>query len=155
MEDRAKQDAHPSDASSSAGCADDGQARDVYHAGERRDFTVRGSFGYAFAGIAYAFRTQRNFKIHSAIAIIAIILGFVLYIDMPSWVAVAICIFSMFAAELVNTAIESLVDLVSPEWSELAMRTKDCAAGAVCIVAFGSVAVACLVFIPRIVALFA
>ncbi len=125
----------------------------VYHAGQMRDFTVRGSFRYAFEGIRYAFKTQRNFKIHAALAVIAILLGFVLQIDGPSWLAVTICIFCMFAAELINTSIESLVDLVSPGWSELAKRTKDCAAGAVSLVAIGSVVVAGIVYIPQIIRL--
>lgn len=126
---------------------------EVYHAGERRDFTVRGSFLYAFDGIAYAFKTQRNLKIHLSIGILAIVLGLLLQIDAPSWMAVVICIFSMFSAELLNTAVESVVDMVCPEWKELAKRAKDCAAGAVCIVAFGSVVVGLIVFIPKILAL--
>ena len=124
-------------------------AKTVYHAGQRRDFTVKGSFGYAFCGIAYAFRTQRNLKIHLAIGI----LGFLLEIDASSWLAIALCIFGVFAAELINTSIESVVDMVSPQWSELAKRAKDCAAGAVCVSAFGSVVIAAIVFIPRLLSL--
>ncbi len=128
-------------------------AKTVYHAGQRRDFTVKGSFGYAFCGIAYAFRTQRNLKIHLAIGILAVVLGFLLEIDASSWLAIALCIFGVFAAELINTSIESVVDMVSPQWSELAKRAKDCAAGAVCVSAFGSVVIAAIVFIPRLLSL--
>ena len=132
---------------------DDGE-KTVYHAGQRRDFTVKGSFGYAFAGIAYAFRTQRNFKIHLAIGILVVILGFLLQIDFVSWALIWACIVAMFATELLNTSIESVVDMVSPEWSELAKRAKDCAAGAVCIVAFGSVVIGCIIFIPKLLSMF-
>lgn len=126
----------------------------LYHAGERRDFTVKNSFGFAFSGIAYAFKTQRNIKIHLAIGILAVILGIVFGVDVTDWIAITICIFCMFALELINTSIESVVDMVSPQWSEPAKRAKDCAAGAVCIAAFGSVVVGCIVFIPKLLALF-
>lgn len=129
------------------------QDRTVYHAGERRDFTVKGSFGYAFSGIAYAFRTQRNFKIHLAIGVLAVVLGALLSIDAASWLAILICIFAVFAAELINTSIESVVDMVSPQWNELAKHAKDCAAGAVCVVAVGAVCIAAIVFLPRLMAL--
>ena len=81
------------------------------------------------------------------------VLGFLLEIDTPSWLAIALCIFGVFAAELINTSIESVVDMVSPQWSELAKRAKDCAAGAVCVSAFGSVVIAAIVFIPRLLSL--
>lgn len=123
----------------------------VYHAGQKRNFAVRGAFKFAFEGIAYALSSQRNIKVHLVIAALAIILGFVLQIDTAGWLAIVICIFLTLSLELANTAIESLTDLVSDGWNILAKRTKDCAAGAVCISAFGSVVVACIVFGPKIV----
>lgn len=135
------------------GTDDKNSETSVYHAGQRRDFSVKGSFHYAFEGIAYAFKTQRNFKIHACVGVLAVALGALLRIDAPSWVAVVICIVCMFSAELLNTSIESVVDMVSPEYHELAKRAKDTAAGAVCLMAFGSVIVGCIIFIPRILAL--
>ena len=63
-----------------------------------------------------------------------------------------LCIALVMALEIVNTAIESIVDLASPEWHILAKRAKDCAAGAVYLAAFASVVVAAIVFVPRLIA---
>lgn len=111
-------------------------------------FPLVRAFKCAFDGIAYTVRTQRNMKIHLAIAVMAVVLGFVLGIGEASWAAVILCIAAVFAAECVNTAIESIVDLVSPNYHELARRAKDCAAGAVLVFALVALVVACVVFLP-------
>lgn len=108
------------------------------------------AFQCARSGILYAFRTQRNFKIHAVFAALAIALGCLFAIDGASWLAIMLCIVIVLCLEMVNTAIEATVDLVSPEWNELAKRAKDCAAGAVYTAAIGSLIVAAFVFIPRI-----
>ena len=92
-------------------------------------------------------------KIHLCFAIAAVILGFVLGISEAGWLAVVVCIALVMTLEIVNTAIESVVDLVSPEWHILAKRAKDCAAGAVYLAAFASIVVACIVFLPRLLAI--
>ena len=112
------------------------------------------SFGYAASGIAQAFREGRNFKVQLGFAVLAIVLGIALRIDPVEWCAIAICIGVVLGGECVNTAIEAVVDLVSPDYHELAKRAKDCAAGAVLICSFASVAVAAFVFLPRIIHLF-
>lgn len=111
------------------------------------------AFHCAREGIAYAYLTQRNFKIHTAFAVLAVILGIVLGIDVPSWVAIVLCIALVFGLEMMNTAIEAVVDLVSPEWNLFAKRAKDCAAGAVYVAAAASLVVAAFVFIPPMVGL--
>lgn len=114
----------------------------------RTSFPIAHAFKCAWDGIAYAVRSQRNMKIHLVIAVVAVALGLALGIDGPSWAAVLLCVAAVFAAECVNTAVESVVDLVSPEYHELARRAKDCAAGAVLIFALVAVVVACVVFLP-------
>lgn len=118
-----------------------------------KPFSLREAFSCAWAGIVYAFTSQRNLKIHAFFACLAVVLGIALRIDAASWLAVVLCIALVMALEVLNTAVESVVDLVSPEWNELAKRAKDCAAGAVYLAAFGSLAVAGIVFIPRIIGL--
>lgn len=120
---------------------------------DAHSFSLLRAFACAGSGIAYAFASQRNLKIHLVFAVIAVALGFILRINEAAWLAVVVCIVLVMALEIVNTAIESVVDLVSPEWHILAKRAKDCAAGAVYLAAFGSVVVAAIVFLPRIVAL--
>ena len=127
--------------------------RFVHHSGEDAPIRLSEAFSCAFSGILYAFRTQRNFKIHAAFAVAAIALGLLLQIPAWSGLAVIGCAVGVFALEVMNTAVEAVVDMVSPEWNELAMRAKDCAAGAVYVAAIGSMVVAAIVYIPPFVAL--
>ena len=109
------------------------------------------SFGFAVTGIAQAFREGRNFKVQLCFAVLAVVLGIALQIDPTEWAAVAICIGVVLGGECVNTSIEAIVDLASPDYHELAKRAKDCAAGGVLVCSIASVAVAAFVFLPRIV----
>lgn len=118
-----------------------------------RRFSLARAFACAGSGVAYAVRTQRNMKIHLAATALAVAAGIALGIDALSWAAVFLCVGFVLAAECMNTALESVVDLVSPEYAELARRAKDCAAGATLIAAVAAVAVAAAVFLPRIAAL--
>lgn len=126
---------------------------DQSRASDEARFTLARAFGCAWAGIVYAFTSQRNLKIHSVFALAAVALGFALGISEAGWLAVVVCITLVMALEVLNTAVESVVDLASPEWHDLARRAKDCAAGAVYLAAFGSLAVAAIVYLPRIAAL--
>lgn len=107
------------------------------------------AFKCAAAGVAHAF-SQRNMRIDAVFAALAVMLGFAFRIAAPSWLAIVVCIGLVMALETLNTALESVVDLVSPEYHILAKHAKDCAAGAALIAACASVAVACIVFIPKI-----
>lgn len=122
--------------------------RMVRHASDDGALPLGEAARCAACGVRYAFSSQRNFRIHAVFAMLAVALGLVLSIPAASWLAVVLCIVAVFALEVVNTAIESVVDMASPEWSELAMRAKDCAAGAVLIAATGSVVVAGIVYVP-------
>jgi diacylglycerol kinase len=114
------------------------------------------SFGYALRGIATAYsKGQVNIKIHTCIAVLTIALSILLSISALEWVCVVVCIGMVIAAEMTNSAIEALVDLVSPEWNEKAGIVKDIAAGAVLVLAIISVIVGGIIFLPKIMALFA
>ena len=104
--------------------------------------SLTSSFRCAWDGICFTLKTQRNPRIHTAFALLAIVLGFAFSLSVPEWLA------------LINTALEQLVDLVTPKWHELAMHAKDCAAGAVLISAIGSLFVGIILFAPRIIGLF-
>lgn len=107
------------------------------------------SFRYAWAGLTYAFQTQRNFRIHGVIGTLALGLG--IFLQLP-WVEVAVIGLTsglVMAMELLNTAIEAVVDLaVEKSYHELARIAKDCAAGAVLVSALVSVIVACCLLLP-------
>ncbi|MGB3616115.1 MAG: diacylglycerol kinase family protein [Elainellaceae cyanobacterium] len=101
------------------------------------------SFRYAWAGIAYAFRTQRNFRVHTLLGITAIALGFWVDLSRSEIAVIALTIGAVMAMELLNTAIESVVDLaVEQTYHELAKIAKDCAAAAVLVSALASLLVA-------------
>ena len=112
------------------------------------------SFKYAFAGIADLFKTQPNAWIHLIAAILAISLGCFFSISTTEWCFLVFAISLVISAEAFNTALEHITDLVSPDYHELAGRTKDVAAAGVLIIAMGTVAIACFIFLPKIMAYF-
>ena len=108
------------------------------------------SFGYAIQGIKMVFISEANMKIHGAIGIVVIICGLYFQISVSEWIACLLCVGLVFSAEMINTAIETVVDLVSPSKHELAGKAKDIAAGAVLICAIISVIIGLLIFIPKV-----
>ncbi|BAZ00691.1 diacylglycerol kinase [Tolypothrix tenuis PCC 7101] len=112
------------------------------------------SFKYAWAGISYSFQTQRNFRIHVGVCAIAIALSLVLHLSAVEIAVIGITSGLVLALELLNTAIESLVDLtVKQTYHELAKIAKDCAAGAVLVSALVAVLVAGMLLLPRLATL--
>jgi diacylglycerol kinase (ATP) len=106
------------------------------------------SFGYAWKGIQSCVGKEQNLSFHLIAAIAVIIAGIVLGITRTEWIMVVMCIGTVIAAELFNTAIEKLVDLVSPERHPVAGRVKDIAAGAVLICAVAAAIIGLIIFIP-------
>jgi diacylglycerol kinase (ATP) len=98
-------------------------------------------FRYAGEGLQYAFSSQRNFRFHLSAAVVVMVLGFWLRIPLQSWAFLALTIGSVLVMELLNTAAETLVDLVSPEYNPLAKRVKDLMAAAVLVAALVSILV--------------
>jgi len=108
--------------------------------------TFWAAFGYAAQGIVYALRTQRNMKIHAAAAVVVIAAAALLNLSWQRWVALLFAIALVMALELVNTALESVVDLASPEIQPLAKAAKDTAAGAVLLAAVFAAITGVIVF---------
>ena len=112
------------------------------------------SFKYAWAGIVYGFRTQRNFRIHVAVCALAIGLSVFLRLETVEISIIAITSGLVLTLELVNTAIESIVDLtVKQSYHELAKIAKDCAAGAVMVSALVALLVAATLLLPPLAGL--
>lgn len=107
------------------------------------------SFGFAGKGIREAIISEANMKIHIIMAVIVIVCGFVFSISTIEWLLCLICFGMVISAEMVNTAIEDIVDLVSPQQHPLAGRAKDVAAGAVLVCALISAVVGLLIFVPK------
>lgn len=107
------------------------------------------SFKYAWAGINYAFKTQRNFRIHAGVGTIAILLCWTLKVTTIETAIICLTIGAVLVMEILNTALESLVDLtVGQTYHELAKVAKDCAAGAVLMAAIVALLIALLIFAP-------
>ncbi|MGE7826191.1 diacylglycerol kinase family protein [Paenibacillus sp. NPDC093718] len=104
------------------------------------------AFGCAIRGILTAVQTERNMKIHIAAALIVFIAAALLQLDRMSWLFLVLAIALVFIAELVNTAVEAIIDLVSPEEHVLARVAKDTAAGAALVAAVFAVVIGILVF---------
>lgn len=106
------------------------------------------SFRFASAGLWYALRTQRNTRIHLTIAAGVIALGVWLGLPFTQWAVLALTIGFVLVSEMLNTVVETLVDLISPTYHPLAKILKDVTAGAVLLTAIISVAVGLLVLGP-------
>lgn len=111
------------------------------------------SFTYALDGLKYAFKFEQNLDVHFIVTVIVIIMGIILHISAYEWAMCAFAIGLVIATELINTSIEALVDLVTPEYNKLAKIAKDTAAGAVFIFALTAIFVGLIIFLPKIIAL--
>ena len=112
------------------------------------------SFKYAFNGLWLAISENQNLRIHFLFAIVVAILGIVFRINAFELGILGITILLVIAAEMINTAIEEVVDLVTTEHRKEAKRAKDVAAGMVLVTAMGSVIVGILIFTPHILKIF-
>ena len=112
------------------------------------------SFGYAAAGIAAVIKKERNMKIHCYVMLLVIAVGIILRIPVWKW-CVCFCLFGLvMSLEMVNTAVEAVVDLVTEERRPLAKLAKDTAAGAVLIAAIMAAGAGCIIFIPKVMIFF-
>ncbi len=112
------------------------------------------SFKYAFQGLSQVFSNEVNFRIHMAAAILAVGLGVLLRISKTEWLVIIFCIGWVAAMEIMNTAVERLVDLVSPKHSNKAKLIKDMAAAGVLVAAIVAALAGVMVFLPHFLSLF-
>lgn len=108
------------------------------------------SFGYAFDGLRTAILKGRNFRVQIVSGLVACILGLILKLSSEEWLNLVIVILLVLILELVNTSIEALVDLTSPQIQEKAKIAKDVAAATVLVASIGSVIVGALIFLPKL-----
>ena len=106
------------------------------------------SVAHAWSGLVYMFLTQRNARLHLVAALAAIALATWLRIDSTRWAILLLTIGAVCAGETINTTVEALVDLLSPEWHERAKVAKDVSAGAVLLLAVTAIAVGLIVLGP-------
>lgn len=106
------------------------------------------AFVYSFEGLWYAFKSEPNFRFELVACIAVILLGIFFEITSVEWIICILCMGAVLAAELFNTAIETLTNLVSPHYHDLAKKTKDLASGAVLIAAICSAVAGLIIFVP-------
>lgn len=112
------------------------------------------SFYYAFQGLKTALSQEPNMRIHFVAATLALILGITLKLNVTEWLLLAFIIFYVITLELLNTVLEAIVNLVSPEVKPFAKVAKDVSAACVLLAAFLSVIVGLVLFLPKIISLF-
>lgn len=111
--------------------------------------TIR-SFGPAFKGLKSGFLSENNFRVHLLAATGAIVLGLILQVQRGDWLWLLTAICMVFTIEYVNTAIEKLTDLVSPQYNDLAGKVKDISAAAVLLISIMAAIIGLMVFLPYI-----
>lgn len=112
------------------------------------------SFKNAFTGLFWAIRTQPNFRVHLFFSVCALTLGFFLGISSVEMTIVAFTIVLGLTTEMMNTAVESMTDLITTEWRQEAKIAKDVSAGMMLVAAVGAVVVAGLIFTPHLIKFF-
>jgi diacylglycerol kinase len=107
-------------------------------------------FANAFAGIRDTYKTEPNFKFHCIAMVFAVLLGFFLSLSIFEWLWILLAIALVLGMELMNTALEALSDLVSPEYNPLIKKAKDAAAAAVLILSVFAFLVGLTILVPKI-----
>lgn len=115
--------------------------------------TFKGSVKNCLDGISYVTKSEKNFKREIVLGIIALILSYILKIDKIEFIIVLTMICLVLTAEIINTAVERTVDLVTKEYHELARIAKDVSAGSVLVTSIFSLIIGIIIFIPKIITL--
>lgn len=108
------------------------------------------SFKTALGGVGWAIRTQPNFRVHLVLSGVALLGGWVFRVTIVEMLILVFTIVLGLSAEMINTAIESMTDLITRKWAQEAKIAKDVSAGMMLITAVGALVVAMVIFLPRI-----
>jgi diacylglycerol kinase len=119
----------------------------------QRSPSLPASFGNAFNGLRYALQTQRNARIHLTVTLVVLAAGLWLGLNLMEWCLIILSIGMVWMAELSNTVLENVVDLLSPDYHVLAKTAKDVKAGVVVMASLSAALVGVLVFGPKLLQL--
>lgn len=112
------------------------------------------SFKYAFNGLIDAYRTEQSVWIYIPVSLLVILAGFLLKISTFEWLIIILILGIILSLELINTALEAVVDLATEKYHPLAKKAKDTVSAAVLVFAVASVIIGLIIFIPKIILLF-
>ena len=118
---------------------------------QKKNRSFFSGFLHASDGVIEAWKSERSFRVHIVMATLVTILGFLLRISAWEWIICVILFSLVISSELLNTALETTIDICSPHLDPLAKRVKDVAAASVLIVAFGSAIVGMIIFAAQVV----
>ena len=119
-----------------------------------RDKSLVDSFNFAIEGIISSFKNEKHMKVHILVAIIIVILAIIINASKVEILIISLSVSFVLITELINTAVEAIVDLVSPERHPLAKLAKDVAAGAVLVAAINALCVGYLLFYDKLLDIF-
>ena len=112
------------------------------------------SFTYPIKGLKYDYRNEQNLAVDVGIAIHVVLCGLIFRISGFEWAILALTIGLVISCELINTAIEAVVDLITEEYHPLAKIAKDCGSASTCVATFMALIVNLIIFVPYFLALF-
>ena len=112
------------------------------------------SFKFPISGLRYAYKNEQNLEVDIGIAVLVVILGFLFKISISEWAILTITVGLVISFELINTALEAVVDLITDKYHPLAKVAKDTSAAAVLILAIVSIIEGLIIFLPKIISLF-
>jgi diacylglycerol kinase len=112
------------------------------------------SFTYPIKGLRYAYRNEQNLAVDVGVSLLVLIAGVIFKLDKSEWLVIVFTIGAVISLELVNTAIEAVVDMVTEEYHPLAKVAKDTSAAAVFVIAIVAAIVGIIIFLPKIISLF-
>jgi diacylglycerol kinase len=112
------------------------------------------SFGWAFNGLKDCILHEKNFRIQYVLAIMVIIAGIFLGLSAIEWAIILLCFAVVLSFEIINSAVEKLCDLVCPDFNLTIKKVKDMSASAVLLSAIITFIIGCIIFLPKIYALF-
>ncbi len=111
------------------------------------------SFGYALKGFLFMLKDERNFKVQLFIALIALALGIYFPLQNIEWILLILCIAMVLSAEMINTAMERIINEIHPNYNSKAKAIKDIAAGAVLVLSIASLIIGLIIIIPYFLAI--
>jgi len=112
------------------------------------------SFGFAFNGLKILIKEEHNSRIHLIAAILVVLAGFYFRVSIQEWLAITFAIGFVIVLEIINSAIENISDFISPEKNDSIKKIKDLAAAGVLMSALTALVIGCIIFIPKVSALF-
>ncbi|MDF9867182.1 undecaprenol kinase [Bacilli bacterium PM5-3] len=121
---------------------------------DKNHYKNHNKFKVAFNGIKTVFYEESSFRYQFILFILAVIVGFLLKLNKLEWIVILFASTIVFTFEMMNTAIENIIDLVSPDYNELAGKIKDISAGAVLVSTIGALVIGIIIFYKKIFYLF-